>query len=259
MDGPISNLKFFSEIKKLRIEDEPTSLIDTGCYNLHVHFCGTRWVEDKMVTEKLIKLWPNMIKVFDFWNILCKPKQPCSKSYENTKKGIEDPLTMAKLHFLSFVARLLQPFLKVFRGDGLMIPFLCNNIRSIYISLLELIVKAKVLENVESYDLLQVVNNDDNLLQTKRIHVGFAAKSEIKRLLSANKTGWFLIFLCVFIKALFPPVLRLNSSSSSCINVLPEAGWRWLLQLSGPSQESKRMGTIFQKNGHRNVEKWQNI
>ena len=41
MDGPISNLKFFSEIKKLRIEDEPTSLIDTGCYNLHVHFCGT--------------------------------------------------------------------------------------------------------------------------------------------------------------------------------------------------------------------------
>ena len=190
MDGPISNLKFFSEIKKLRIEDEPTSLIDTGCYNLHVHFCGTSWVEDKMVTEKLIKLWPNMIKVFDFWNILCKPKQPCSKSYENTKKGIEDPLTMAKLHFLSFVARLLQPFLKVFQGDGLMIPFLCNNIRSIYISLLELIVKAKALENVESYDLLQVVNSDDNLLQTKRIHVGFAAKSEIKRLLQTKQVGF---------------------------------------------------------------------
>ena len=62
-----------------------------------------------------------------------------------------------------------------------MIPFLCNNI-SVYVSLLELIVKVKVLENVESYDLLQVVNNNDNLLQTKIIHVGFAAESEIKRL-----------------------------------------------------------------------------
>ena len=67
-----------------------------------------------------------------------------------------------------------------------MIPFLCNNI-SVYVSLLELIVKVKVLENVESYDLLQVVNNNDNLLQTKRIHVGFAAESEIKRLLQTKQ------------------------------------------------------------------------
>ena len=138
-----------------------------------------------MVAEKLIKLWSSMIKVFGFWNSLCRSKQPCSKSYENTKKDIEDPVTMAKLHFFSFVAGLLQPLLKVFQGDGPMIPFLCNNIRSTYISLLEFIVKA--LENVESYYLLQVVNNDGNLLQTKRIHVGFAAESEIKRLLQTKQ------------------------------------------------------------------------
>ena len=66
-----------------------------------------------------------------------------------------------------------------------MIPFLCNN-RSICISLLEVIVKAKVLDNVEWYDLFQVVNSDDNLLQTKRIHIGFAAESEIKRLLQTK-------------------------------------------------------------------------
>ena len=38
-----------------------------------------------------------------------------------------------------------------------------------------------------SYDLLQVVNNDDNLLQTKRIHVGFAAESKIKRFLQTKQ------------------------------------------------------------------------
>ena len=93
-----------------------------------------------------------MIKAFDFWNGLCKSKRPWSKRYENTRKGIEEPLTVAKLHFFSFVAGLLQPFLKVFQGNGPMVPFLCNNIRSIYISLLELIVNAKVLENIESHD-----------------------------------------------------------------------------------------------------------
>ena len=147
MDGPNSNLKFLSEMKKLRTEDELASLIDIGSCNLHVihgafktgsestgwnlhkilkgafmllhdtparrddyfnltgsseyplQFCGTRWVEDKMVAEKLIKLWPNMIKVFNFWNGLCKSKRHCSKSYENTRKGIEEPLTIAKFHF----------------------------------------------------------------------------------------------------------------------------------------------------------------
>ena len=242
-------LIFLSEMKKLRIEDELSSLIDIGSCNLYVihgafktssessgwnlrkilkgafallhdtparrddyfnltgsseyplQFCGTRWVEGKMLAEKLIKLWPNTIKVFDFWNGLCKSKRRCSKSYENTRTGIEEPPTVAKLHFFSFVAGLLQPFLKVFQGDGPMVPFLCNNIRSIYISLLELIDKTKVLENIESYDLLQVVNNDDNLLQTKRIHVGFAAENDIKRLLQTKQViiislceMWYLLF-----------------------------------------------------------------
>lgn len=106
-----------------------------------------------MVAEKLMKLWPNMIKLFDFWNSLCKTKKPCSKRYQNIKKGIEDPLTVAKFHFFSFVPGLLQPFLKIFQGNGPMISFLCNSIRSVYISFLEFIVKGKVLENVESYDL----------------------------------------------------------------------------------------------------------
>ena len=34
MDGPNSNLKFLSEIKKLRIKDELACLTDIGCCNL---------------------------------------------------------------------------------------------------------------------------------------------------------------------------------------------------------------------------------
>lgn len=159
----------------------------TGSTDYPLQFCGTRWVEDKKVAEKLIKLWPNMIKLFGYWEGLCASKRPGSKSYKNTKKGIDDPLTVAKLHFFSFVAGLLQPFLKFFQGDGPLIPFFCNNIRSVYISLLELIVKEKALENVNSYDLVKLIDNDDNLLSAKRIHVGFAAESEIQRLLRTKK------------------------------------------------------------------------
>ena len=36
MDGPNSKLKFLSEMKKLRIEDELAFLIDIGSCNLHV-------------------------------------------------------------------------------------------------------------------------------------------------------------------------------------------------------------------------------
>lgn len=36
MDGPISNLRFLSEIKKLKINDELASLINIGSCNLHV-------------------------------------------------------------------------------------------------------------------------------------------------------------------------------------------------------------------------------
>ena len=36
MDSPNSNLKFLSEMKKLRIEDELVCLIDIGSCNLHV-------------------------------------------------------------------------------------------------------------------------------------------------------------------------------------------------------------------------------
>ena len=152
----------------------------------------TRWVEDKVVAEKLIKLWPNMVKLFEFWSSLCKSRQPSSKSYENTKKGIEDPLIIPKLHFFAFLAGLLQPFLKVFQGDGPMVPFLSNIIKVIFVTLLELIVKADVLEKAEPYELVRILDDEDNLLPTKRINLGFATENKLKSLLQTKKVFFLL-------------------------------------------------------------------
>ena len=71
----------------------------TGSTVYPLAFCSTRWVEDKSVADRLIILWPNMIKIFEFWNGFCKSKQPKCKSYLNVKDKITDKLYVAKLHF----------------------------------------------------------------------------------------------------------------------------------------------------------------
>ena len=115
-----------------------------------------------------------------------------------TRTQRRDSLIMAKLHFFSFIAGLLQPFLKVFQGDGPMIAYLCNNIRSIYISLVKLIFKANVLEDVNSYDLLQVVNNDASKKKKKKNTCWICCwKWNYKA--SANKTGYFFIWNVVLV------------------------------------------------------------
>ena len=63
-----------------------------------------RWVEDKVVAERLIEIWDNVIKIVKFWEGLPKSKRPSSKSYENVKTAAKDLLTPAKLKFFSLLA-----------------------------------------------------------------------------------------------------------------------------------------------------------
>lgn len=40
-----------------------------------------RWVENKVLSDNLIELWPSLKKIVWYWNKLPKSKQPKSKSY----------------------------------------------------------------------------------------------------------------------------------------------------------------------------------
>ena len=73
-------------------------------------FCTTMWVEDKKVWDRLLCIWPDIIKINNFWKSLPKRKQPSSKSFENVKIAAEDVLTLAKLSFFSYFASLFEPF-----------------------------------------------------------------------------------------------------------------------------------------------------
>ena len=59
----------------------------------------------------------------DFWEGLAISKRCKSKTYEKVKAHINDPLTLAKLKFFSFVASLLEPYLNKYQDHGPMLPF----------------------------------------------------------------------------------------------------------------------------------------
>ena len=163
----------------------------TGSTVYPLAFCSTRWVEDKSVADRLITLWPNMIKIFEFWNGFCKSKQPKCKSYLNVKDKITDKLYVAKLHFFSYVAGLMEPYLTCFQGDEPMVPYLCGDAKRLYKAIMQVIVKPSVLSSCTSAikSLNVDLGDDQNILPVKDIHLGFGAENVISGLLSTKSVA----------------------------------------------------------------------
>ncbi|XP_066936367.1 uncharacterized protein [Clytia hemisphaerica] len=83
----------------------------TECKKFPSSFCATRWIEDRPVADRLVELWPNMVKMVNHWESLSRSKRPSSKSYQNVLKGVNDYFTPAKLNFFSYLADIFKPFL----------------------------------------------------------------------------------------------------------------------------------------------------
>ena len=93
--------------------------------------------------DRLIELWSNIEVMIKFWNNFPKWKQPSSKSYMAVKDGVNNKLITAKLSFFSFVATLIEPFLKKYRCDKPMTPFMYTDLKSLIQSLLDVLSQCK--------------------------------------------------------------------------------------------------------------------
>ena len=87
-------------------------------------YFGSRWVENNVVAERLLSIWPNIKVVITFWEKLPESKQPSSNSYVVIKDVVKDLFLPAKLRFFCYVAGIVEPFLKEYQTDMPMIPFL---------------------------------------------------------------------------------------------------------------------------------------
>ena len=102
--------------------DDFVSETDADVYPLP--FCGTRWVENKQVADGAFLVWSNLIKITKFWVELIKYKQPKCKSFTVLTDPVFDLFMPAKLQFFSYVAGLLEPYLKRYQSDAPLVPFM---------------------------------------------------------------------------------------------------------------------------------------
>ena len=51
----------------------------SGSTKYLLYYCAARWVENKLVAERMIVVWPSLIKLINFWTSLPKSKQRICK------------------------------------------------------------------------------------------------------------------------------------------------------------------------------------
>ena len=69
------------------------------------------------------------------------------------------------------------------------LPYLCSNVKELVVSLLGLIVRPKVIKEAQTSALVKLAQNEKNLVETKNVHLGFAAESELQNLLKCGKVN----------------------------------------------------------------------
>ena len=116
----------------------------TDSTDLPLPFCGTRWVEDKRVAQRLIAIWPGYSKVIKKYQKLVPSKQPKCKSFAKAVTSIENPLTVAELKFFSYVCDILMPYLTMHQTDAPMIPFMYSDLKKLCLNLLKGFVKPAI-------------------------------------------------------------------------------------------------------------------
>ena len=147
----------------------------TGGTQFPLSFCATRWIEDRRFADRLIEILTQVVKIVDYWGGLGKKKRPSLKSYEHIKTcELADPLIIVKLHFFSYIAGLLESFLKLYQTDYPMIPFVFLDTIAILRTLFTIVVKPDVLEECNTdIKMIEIgLNKEKTAMKPKNIFMG---------------------------------------------------------------------------------------
>jgi hypothetical protein len=163
----------------------------TGSTTYPLAFCATRWVESKSVADRAVVIWPDIAKLVLFWEKLSKSKQPKSKSFISVQDAVHNPLTIAQFQFFSYIAGLLEPFLKSYQTDRPMLPFMYYDLKALVVSLLRLFIKSNIISNCKSGSEMMKINlsAEANVINVKDVTVGFAAETTLTDLKRKDKVN----------------------------------------------------------------------
>lgn len=147
-------------------------------------FCKHRWVENVPVALRAQHIWNNVKLYIEKVQTEKKYAVPKSKSFRVISDAVKDPLMPAKLAAFESIAKQLQPFLLLFQSDNPLVPFIVSILQQIIEGLMKRFVKADVLEKASSLVKLLKIDIDEtkNLLDLKKIDIGFVATEVLKKL-----------------------------------------------------------------------------
>ena len=119
-----------------------------------------------------------------FWEKLPQCKYPKCKSYDNVKNAANDNLIAMELEFFTYIAGILQLFLKSYQSDDPVLPFLYFDLKSLVSSLLKLFIKPDLISQVKKglYLVKIGMTKAENKLPNKEIGPGFGAESKLNEL-----------------------------------------------------------------------------
>ena len=70
-----------------------------------------------------------------------------------------------------------------------MLAYFCSSVKELVVSLLVLIVRPKVIEEDQTSALLKLGQNEKNIVETKNVHLGFVAESELQSISKCGKVN----------------------------------------------------------------------
>jgi len=125
-----------------------------------------------------------MEKIVNFWEKLPKSKRPSSKSYASVLSSVNDAFLTAKLCFFSFLASLVEPFLRKYQSDNPLLPFMYNDLKSLVKSVMRTIVKPEELDKCKTGPQLVDMDLDDKkvLMSRKDIQMGYGVEKVLGQL-----------------------------------------------------------------------------
>ena len=104
-----------------------------------------------------------------------KSKIPGCESFKVAVAATSDPLTVARLEFLVFTAKQLEPFLRKYQTDWPIMPFLAGDLEALLRGLLGRIIKTgKMVAATTVTKLLDIdMKSTENALPVKQVEIGF--------------------------------------------------------------------------------------
>lgn len=91
------------------------------------HFCMHRWLENAPAAERALEIFDDLKEYIKFVE-KGKSKKPTCKSFRIIANCCKDILLPVKLNFFLSVAKIFEPFLKMYQSDYPLLPFLAEDI-----------------------------------------------------------------------------------------------------------------------------------